>query len=327
MTSQSDKAKAFRALHERPGAFVIPNPFDAGTARILAGLGFEALATTSAGCAFALGRPDGAITRDEALAHSSAHRRGDALAGVGRPRERLRGCAGRRRAHDRARRRGRARRLLDRGRDRAARRPDLRSAPCRPAHRRGGRGGEAARLPVHADRAGRELPARPTRPRRHHRAPAGLRGGGRRRALRAGAARGGRDPRGVRGGEQARERDHGPRRRGLLGRAAGGARRAPDQPRLGARARRARRVSARGRGGQPARHLHLRRARRLLQDDRGLHGAARSAEPQASRSRSGTGRASSGMVCRCASSAAAIASVRRSPKRRPQTWMPNGMPA
>jgi 2-methylisocitrate lyase-like PEP mutase family enzyme len=71
MTSQSDKAKAFRALHQRPGAFVIPNPFDAGTARILAGLGFEALATTSAGCAFALGRRDGAITRDEALAHSS----------------------------------------------------------------------------------------------------------------------------------------------------------------------------------------------------------------------------------------------------------------
>lgn len=68
--SQSEKARAFRALHERPGAFVIPNPFDIGTARILAGLGFEALATTSAGCAFGLGRPDGAITRDEALAHA-----------------------------------------------------------------------------------------------------------------------------------------------------------------------------------------------------------------------------------------------------------------
>ena len=68
--SQIDKAKAFRALHERPGAFVIPNPFDVGTARILAGLGFEALATTSAGCAFGLGRPDGAITRDEAMAHA-----------------------------------------------------------------------------------------------------------------------------------------------------------------------------------------------------------------------------------------------------------------
>jgi 2-methylisocitrate lyase-like PEP mutase family enzyme len=70
--SRSDKASAFRALHERPGAFVIPNPYDVGTARILAGLGFEALATTSAGCAFGLGRADGAITRDQALAHASA---------------------------------------------------------------------------------------------------------------------------------------------------------------------------------------------------------------------------------------------------------------
>ena len=70
--SQSERAQAFRALHERPGAFVIPNPFDIGTARILAGLGFEALATTSAGMAFALGRRDGAVRRDEALAHARA---------------------------------------------------------------------------------------------------------------------------------------------------------------------------------------------------------------------------------------------------------------
>jgi 2-methylisocitrate lyase-like PEP mutase family enzyme len=71
-SSQYDKARAFRALHERPGAFVIPNPWDLGTARILAGLGFKALATTSAGLAFALGRRDGegAVSRDEALAHA-----------------------------------------------------------------------------------------------------------------------------------------------------------------------------------------------------------------------------------------------------------------
>jgi 2-methylisocitrate lyase-like PEP mutase family enzyme len=70
--SQSDKARTFRALHERPGAFVIPNPWDVGSARILAGLGFEALATTSAGLAFTLGRRDGegAVSRDEALAHA-----------------------------------------------------------------------------------------------------------------------------------------------------------------------------------------------------------------------------------------------------------------
>jgi 2-methylisocitrate lyase-like PEP mutase family enzyme len=72
--SQSDKAERFLALHARPGAFVIPNPWDAGTARILAVLGFEALATTSAGLAFTLGRQDGAgvVTRDEALANARA---------------------------------------------------------------------------------------------------------------------------------------------------------------------------------------------------------------------------------------------------------------
>jgi 2-methylisocitrate lyase-like PEP mutase family enzyme len=71
-TIQSEKAAAFRALHEGPGAFVIPNPYDVGTTRILAALGFAALATTSIGCAFGLGRRDGAITQGEALAHARA---------------------------------------------------------------------------------------------------------------------------------------------------------------------------------------------------------------------------------------------------------------
>jgi len=72
--SQAEKAERFRALHAGPGAFVIPNPWDAGSARILAGLGFQALTTTSAGLAFALGRQDGAgvVTRDEALANAKA---------------------------------------------------------------------------------------------------------------------------------------------------------------------------------------------------------------------------------------------------------------
>src|SRR5215475_876635 len=72
MTSQSDKAAAFEALHAGPDVFVIPNPWDAGSAKILAQLGFKALATTSAGLAFSLGRPDGegAVGRDEALAHA-----------------------------------------------------------------------------------------------------------------------------------------------------------------------------------------------------------------------------------------------------------------
>ena len=69
MRTQADKAKAFQALHEREGAFVIPNPYDIGTARLLAHLGFEALATTSAGCAFALGQKDYTLARDQVLAH------------------------------------------------------------------------------------------------------------------------------------------------------------------------------------------------------------------------------------------------------------------
>src|SRR6516162_6845215 len=69
--SQNEKAIRFRALHEGPGAFVIPNPWDVGSARILAGLGFRALATSSAASAAALGRRDGRLTRDEALVHAS----------------------------------------------------------------------------------------------------------------------------------------------------------------------------------------------------------------------------------------------------------------
>ena len=72
--SQAEKAERFQALHARPGAFVIPNPWDAGTARILTSLGFEALATTSAGLAFTLGRRDGAgaVSREETLANAKA---------------------------------------------------------------------------------------------------------------------------------------------------------------------------------------------------------------------------------------------------------------
>jgi 2-methylisocitrate lyase-like PEP mutase family enzyme len=68
--SQADRALAFRALHERPGVFVMPNPFDVGTARLLAGLGFEALATTSAGFALTLGRRDNTAGRDEIMRHA-----------------------------------------------------------------------------------------------------------------------------------------------------------------------------------------------------------------------------------------------------------------
>jgi 2-methylisocitrate lyase-like PEP mutase family enzyme len=72
--TQIEKAKKFRTLHEGPGAFIIPNPWDAGTARMLTALGFSALATTSAGFAFSLGRRDGEglVSRDELLLHIRA---------------------------------------------------------------------------------------------------------------------------------------------------------------------------------------------------------------------------------------------------------------
>ena len=74
MRTQAERAAAFRALHQRPGAFIIPNPWDAGTARLLASLGFEALATTSLGLANALGRADGAgvVSRQEVLENCRA---------------------------------------------------------------------------------------------------------------------------------------------------------------------------------------------------------------------------------------------------------------
>ncbi|WP_323768909.1 isocitrate lyase/phosphoenolpyruvate mutase family protein [Marinovum sp.] len=74
MTDQATRFAAFRALHEGPGAFVIPNPWDAGSARILTALGFAALATTSAGYAFSAGKRDSAacLTRDEILGNARA---------------------------------------------------------------------------------------------------------------------------------------------------------------------------------------------------------------------------------------------------------------
>src|SRR5438270_8847334 len=68
--TQSDKAKQFRALHEAPGAFVIANVWDGGSARMMAGVGFAALATSSGASAGLLGRRDGKVTRDEAMAQA-----------------------------------------------------------------------------------------------------------------------------------------------------------------------------------------------------------------------------------------------------------------
>ncbi len=72
MATQAAKAEAFRALHAREGAFIIPNPWDVGTARLLAHLGFEALATTSAGYAFSVGKRDNTVGRDAMIAYVAA---------------------------------------------------------------------------------------------------------------------------------------------------------------------------------------------------------------------------------------------------------------
>jgi 2-methylisocitrate lyase-like PEP mutase family enzyme len=69
--TQIEKGEAFRALHQRDGAFIIPNPWDVGSARILSHLGFEALATTSGGYAFSVGQPDYGVGREAMMAHVS----------------------------------------------------------------------------------------------------------------------------------------------------------------------------------------------------------------------------------------------------------------
>ncbi len=72
MSTQAERARTFRALHERKSAFVIPNPWDVGSARALAQIGFEALATTSAGFAFSIGKQDNRVSREEVIEHIAA---------------------------------------------------------------------------------------------------------------------------------------------------------------------------------------------------------------------------------------------------------------
>src|SRR5437660_763231 len=139
-------------------------------------------------------RGAGARARDRGRGRSSRLRRS---------REVLRRRAGRRRRHDPSRRRGRPGRRLDRGRDRRQGPAALRHRARHRARGRGRPGGALAQLPLHADRADGELPARQPEPRRHDQASAGLREGGRRRADGAGPARPRLGARGVRRGEEA----------------------------------------------------------------------------------------------------------------------------
>ena len=72
MLSWAEKCRAFAELHQRPETFIIPNPWDVGSARLLTHLGFEALATSSAGHAFSIGKPDNAVGREAMLDHAAA---------------------------------------------------------------------------------------------------------------------------------------------------------------------------------------------------------------------------------------------------------------
>jgi len=71
MKSQAEKGTLFRELHQRASTFIIPNPWDIGSARLLARTGFEALATTSSGYAFSVGRQDHGVSRDQMIAHAT----------------------------------------------------------------------------------------------------------------------------------------------------------------------------------------------------------------------------------------------------------------
>ena len=196
--SQADKAKKLRALHEAPGAFVIANPWDAGSARLLAGLGFQALATSSGAKAGVLGKRDGKVSREEALANASAIAEavdlpviGDLEKGFGdspdAAAETIRQAAGVGLVGGS---------IEDATGNKDA--PLLRLEAAAVRVKAAVKAAHALSFPVRADGARRGLPARQARPRRRHQAPAGLRGGGRRRAVRARPARSRRGEEGLR---------------------------------------------------------------------------------------------------------------------------------
>ena len=188
MRTQMEKAEAFRALHARPGAFIIPNPWDAGTAKLLAAMGFEALATTSLGLANTLGSAtvslDAIIENCRVIADATDLPVNADLENCGAddPKTAAKAIA-------RAAEAGCVGGSIEDFYRRSASKP-IYDFPL--AVERVQAAVEAARalpFPVHADGAGGELPARPQRSRRHHQAAAGVRGRWRRRAVFARPAR------------------------------------------------------------------------------------------------------------------------------------------
>ena len=221
---QARQAEAFRALHARPGAFIIPNPWDAGTARLLAMAGFEALATTSAGYAFSKGSPTtrSTATRCSITSPRSSPRAACPSARIWRTASATRPTRWPKRSGSRPRP---ARWAARSRRDGPRRCADLCPRSGDRAYRGGRRRGTRAAVSVHADGALRKLPAWPPRPRRHDRAARRLSRCGRRRAVRARHHRCERHRGGDAGGRRARERRDGAAGRLAEPRRAGGARR------------------------------------------------------------------------------------------------------
>ncbi len=244
---QRRKAEEFLALHTADRPFVVANPWDAGTARVLTGLGFAALATTGAGFSHSLGRPDGHVTREEILDNAAAIVDATHLpvsanleSSFGETPENV---------AETIRLAARAGLVGGSVEDSTGRADD----PLRPLE-------EAVERVAAAVAAARELDfpftvtaraenffqGRPE-PARHHPPPAGVRGGGRRRPVRAGAARRGRRTGCVHVGRPPSQRAHG-RRPATVRRGARKAGRAPRQRRLSDVPRRVRRPRARRRG-------------------------------------------------------------------------------
>ena len=182
--AQAERAQRFRALHSS-GTFVIANCWDGGSARILTSLGFPALATSSGASAGTLGRLDGNVSLDEAMAQARTICGATSLPVSADLEKGFGDATGR---HRQGHRSSRPSTGLVGGSIEDATRPqgraDLRSRLCHRA-RRGRRGsGTQTAVPFHADRARRELSTRQTRSRRHDQAPAGIRKRRRRCAVR-----------------------------------------------------------------------------------------------------------------------------------------------
>ena len=194
-TTTAEKRRAFRKLHES-GCFVIPNPWDAGSARYLQSLGFKALASTSSGAAWSQGLPDNGLSRGQVLEHLRHDGRRHRPAAERRLRERLRGGRGRRRRKRSPCRRDRRRRRVDRGLDLrprprggfplARRRTSVSARDRRRARARGAARHRRGRRRCHADRPSRMLPGGTSRYRDDRDASQGVRRGRSRLPLCAG---------------------------------------------------------------------------------------------------------------------------------------------